>query len=188
MEIVSQSNTVSTIKPATTNSYSLDFDLMKIISNCSLELKSMTPCVKRYYDQIYGSEPNELIKRYHDFALTSFDGVDWVKKNTGCEKPCEKNLYSINLIQTVNSDDMLDEAHTILKETASEFSSLLILSHVPKIILVKYEEQLVYTWLSFISDIGGIMGVFLGLSIWSLYSIFITPFTTKIDEWISSKK
>ena len=108
------------------------------------------------------------------------------RRTTGCEKPCEKTLYSINLVQTVKSDDLFDEAQTILNKTGSEFSSLLILTHVPKIIVLKYEEQLVYTWLSFISDVGGILGIFLGFSLWSIHSAIIGPFVKKLESKISN--
>ena len=44
-----------------------------------------------------------------------------------------------------------------------------------------HEEIPRYTLISFISDAGGIAGVFLGFSFWSLHSILIAPLVAKLE-------
>ena len=56
---------------------------------------------------------------------------------------------------------MLDQWKEILNESGSEFSSLFILAHSPQTTILQYEEINSYT---FLLDLGGIMGVFLGIS------------------------
>ena len=61
-------------------------------------------------------------------------------------------------------------------------SSVLLLSHVHKKQITKVEEMTRYTIVSCISDIGGILGIFLGISFWSIYSDFIAPFLDRIEN------
>ena len=46
----------------------------------------------------------------------------------------------------------------------------------------KNEELPVYTAFSFISDVGGILGLFLGLSFWQLSVELITPIAQKLEQ------
>ena len=79
---------------------------------------------------------------------------------------------------------MMDNAKLVLNETGSHFSSLLVLVHVPQAAVLLNQEIPAYTFITFLSDVGGIMGVFLGISLWSLYDTFIAPLTKKIDTLI----
>jgi hypothetical protein len=86
------------------------------------------------------------------------------------------------MYQTIASKNMLDQSKEILNESGSQFSSIFVLAHSPQTTILKYEEINSYT---FLSDVGGIMAVFLEISIWSLYSIFVAPLTRKIDDLLS---
>ena len=57
----------------------------------------------------------------------------------------------------------------ILDENPYNTSSVIIVNHLKKETITKVEEVKKHTIISFISDVGGILGVFLGLSIWSFY-------------------
>ena len=102
-------------------------------------------------------------------------------------KPCNNIQYVPNLVQTIASKNMLDQSKEILNESGSKFSSLFILAHSPQMTILQYEEINSYTFITFLSDVGGIMGVFLGISIWSLYSIFVAPVTKKIENLFFDK-
>ena len=74
-----------------------------------------------------------------------------------------------------------------MQETNSNFSSLLMITHVPKLTVLQYEEVPSYTFITFLSAIGGIMGVFMGFSLWSFYSMCIAPITKQIEKLICRK-
>jgi hypothetical protein len=50
-------------------------------------------------------------------------------------------------------------------------SSIILVTHVPKPTIKRFEEKPRVTAITFISDVGGIIGVFLGISFWSVYQI-----------------
>ena len=47
--------------------------------------------------------------------------------------------------------------------------------------IIKVEESPRYTITTFISDVGGILGIFLGLSFWSMYG-FVAPMLQKLAQ------
>ena len=53
--------------------------------------------------------------------------------------------------------------------------------HEVKRVINKLEEKHRYTIISFISDVGGICGVFLGISFWSIYEVWIIPLLKKVQ-------
>ena len=62
---------------------------------------------------------------------------------------------------------------------------MLVIDYIHKDTVIKVEELPRYTLITFISDVGGILGIFLGLSFWSLYG-FIAPVIQKLT--IRTKK
>ena len=50
-----------------------------------------------------------------------------------------------------------------------------MITHVPKLAVLQYEEVPSYTFITFLSAIGRIMGVFMGFSLWSFHSMCIAP-------------
>ena len=62
-----------------------------------------------------------------------------------------------------------------------------MITHVPKLTVLQYEEVPSYTFITFLSAIGGIMGVFMGFSLWSFYSMCIAPITKQIEKLICRK-
>ena len=65
--------------------------------------------------------------------------------------------------------------------------SVFVLSHVFKEHISKIEELPRYSGFSFISDAGGILGVFLGISFWSIYSDLIGPIIGKFERYLKPK-
>ena len=60
-------------------------------------------------------------------------------------------------------------------------SSTIFVSHVPKATIKRFEEKPRVTAITFISDVGGIIGVFLGISFWSIYQIVIYPLLVELQ-------
>ena len=166
--------------------YSFDFEVTKQISNCNNIKTTYTACVESFFDTHFGSVYNDLIKKSTNYSISIFGGTDYLQHLTGCQKLCDFINYDFNLVHIVPSKDILDGATAILNET--NFSSLLTLIHVPKSAVLQNEEVPYYTFITFLSDVGGIVGIFMGLSLFSLYSMCIAPITRKIDEFLSGEK
>ena len=60
-------------------------------------------------------------------------------------------------------------------------SSAILVTHVPKATIKRFEERPRVTAITFISDVGGIIGVFLGISFWSIYQIIIFPLVLELQ-------
>jgi hypothetical protein len=61
-------------------------------------------------------------------------------------------------------------------------SAMITINHMEQKSIRKNEELPVYTAFSFISDVGGILGLFLGLSFWQLSVQLLTPIAKKIEQ------
>ena len=77
-----------------------------------------------------------------------------------------------------------------MKESTCERSHLPVQHvtwHSQKRAIQKFEESLKYTVITFISDVGGILGIFLGFSFWSIHATAIIPLLKKIFKPSSSE-
>ena len=174
--------------PASTAAvYSYDFQITKKISNCNHSKRTLTGCIWNFFEKQFGSDYKTLIEKSINQTMSIFGGTDHLQRITGCQKLCNFVNYDFNLIHIESSDNILDgKISTILEET--NFSSLFTLIHVPKSAVLQNEEVPYYTFITFLSDVGGIMGIFMGLSLLSLYSMCIAPITRKIDGFMSREK
>ena len=64
-------------------------------------------------------------------------------------------------------------------------SSMLVINHLVQKTVKTVKEEPKYTTITFISDVGGILGIFLGFSLWSIHSAIIAPFVKKLESKIS---
>ena len=166
--------------------YSYDFQITKEISNCNRRQRTLTGCIWNFFEKQFGSDYSDLIEKSINQTISIFGGTDYLQRITGCRKLCNFVNYDFNLIHIESSEDILDgKISTILEET--NFSSLFTLIHVPKSAVLQNEEVPYYTFITFLSDVGGIMGIFMGLSLLSLYSMCIAPITRKIDGFMSGE-
>ena len=79
-----------------------------------------------------------------------------------------------------------DKSKDIVKATGSNTSSILIINHIRKRTIRTVEEAPKYTIITFISDVGGILGIFLGFSFWSIHSAVIAPLVNKFESNFSN--
>ena len=80
--------------------------------------------------------------------------------------------------QDVNKDGSKD----IIEKIGFNTSSMLIINHVHEENIRKVEEMPKYTMITLISDIGGILGIFLGFSLLSIHSAIIGPLVEKLES------
>ena len=50
------------IQTSTFIAFTVDFELRKLISNCNSSVTRMTPCLEEAYDNLFGSEYNNMVK------------------------------------------------------------------------------------------------------------------------------
>ena len=60
-EIYSATKPYEPIKPSTMNAFTVEFDLRSLITNCNSSITRMTPCLEKAYNNLFGSDYNNLV-------------------------------------------------------------------------------------------------------------------------------
>jgi hypothetical protein len=115
-----------------------------------------------------------------NLSSTALEGKEALTTITGCEKPCESIDYNAIPLASWKMENNRDPRANQLLDSNS--SSFIMVTHVPKPTIKILEEKPRYTAITFISDVGGILGVFLGISFWSVYQIIIFPLVDKLQR------
>ena len=177
-----EANDLISIRAASTNILNLDIKLTSKLRNCNPEAHRMTPCVMDEYDKLFGKHYNMAFKKNLHLIDTVTSGVTSVTSVTGCLQPCHSYQYPTHVYlsyhQRFSSDIMTRD---ILDSTRSNSSSMIVIDYFQKETIIKVEELPRYTVISFISDVGGILGIFLGVSFWSIYD-FVAPILQKLVQ------
>ena len=83
---------------------------------------------------------------------------------------------------TYSQDANKDASKDIVQKIGFNTSSMLVINHVFEKTIKKIEEMPKHTPISLISDIGGILGIFLGFSFLSIHSALIGPLLEKLES------
>ena len=98
-----------------------------------------------------------------------------------------ENIYFHDKIRLILKSDKQTHQSEYISDCVTELfmennsSSLILVTHVPKATIKRFEEKPRVTAITFISDVGGIIGVFLGISFWSIYQIIIFPLLVELQ-------
>ena len=184
--VLAPASPIEIILPASYNIQILDFALKKKLRKCDPIINRITPCVMKIYDQLYGNDFNQIVKKYMNLTDAIFSGIEQLEKLTGCQEPCNRVEYHITNYIEYHKSTANDDTTKIMSEIGQNTSSVIIISHLQKRAVQKVEENLKYTVISFISDAGGILGIFLGFSFWSIHSTMISPLLKKVFKTSSS--
>ena len=184
--VLAPASPIEIILPASYNIQILDFALKKKLRKCDPIINRITPCVMKIYDQLYGNDFNQIVKKYMNLTDAIFSGIEQLEKLTGCQEPCNRVEYHITNYIEYHKSTANDDTTKIMSEIGQNTSSVIIISHLQKRAVQKVEENLKYTVISFISDAGGILGIFLGFSFWSIHSTIISPLLKKVFKTSSS--
>ena len=118
----------------------------------------------------------------YNLSNTALEGKDALTTLTGCKKPCESIDYnSTPLISWKIENGRVPRANSFINGNSS---SIIAVTHVPKQTMKVLEEKPRYTAITFISDVGGICGVFLGISFWATYQMIIFPLVDKLESLV----
>ena len=139
----------------------------------------------------------------------TFEGLFASENTTGCKLPCELTTYPVKEYRIFDMEYFTDPAvqNFLTKNNYTKSSAIMINHQKPKE-LIQYEEVLEYDSSNFISDagikiqkffirlfpitklllfckyfLGGTVGIFVGLSFWSVYETVCGP----IFQWLEKK-
>ena len=118
----------------------------------------------------------------YNLSNTALEGKDALTTLTGCKKPCESIDYNSTPLISWKIENSRDpRANSFINGNSSSFIAV---THVPKQTMKVLEEKPRYTAITFISDVGGICGVFLGISFWAIYQMIIFPLVDKLESLV----
>ena len=136
--------------------YLMSFDLVKNLRNCKME-PAITPCVTKYYNEMYGNSYKTSFNKTKDLVLTAFDGGKTLVRKTGCMMPCELTKYQVQEYRKYEVEYLTDP---MLKNQLKEFNdskaSLILINHQKAETTLQHEEVLEYDAYKFISDSGNV--------------------------------
>ena len=168
--------------------YLLNFETEKYIRDCE-NAPLVTACVKKFYDKNYGTNYNSKFNKTADLALTNFNGQQNLKKRTGCLKTCVRTKYDLTEFYKFAVKNMADpNIKGFLKQSNDTVSPTVIINHLKSEKIIQHEEVLEYDLSKFVSDSGGTIGIFVGLSFWSIFVDFISPVIKWIEKRCQNKK
>ena len=109
----------------------------------------------------------------------SFNRYEALHSLTGCIQPCDSFQYETE--RYLNRDAEMNE---LVNGTEGLNNwGMITINHVRTKNVRKNEELPVYTGITFISDVGGILGIFLGFSFWGFaLDMIITPILQKFRQ------
>ena len=166
--------------------FTVSYGIQSRLKNCDNK-KYISPCILEYYERKHGNDTNNFVKKMYDITVAKFAGLEILRNLTGCNVPCENNEYFLTPFTTVHMDNFKDQAKEYLQNQGADNSSIVILSHMKSEKIKKIQEVPAYTAMTFLGDVGGIAGLFLGLSFWSIYESLIYPALLKFGRVISGK-
>ncbi len=158
------------VKAGTVSILTLDISLSKYQSNCDSNVQILSDCINQAYDNLFGTDFNNFVPRLSNLTATVLSGRQELKRVTGCSSPCQETKYEGIPLVDWKVADQRDASLEVLERSGSNQSSYLAINYFPNH-FIKVEEELPrYTVIKFISDVGGILGIFVGFSLWSFYS------------------
>ena len=112
--------------------------------------------------------------RQHENAEMLGEGEEYISGHTGCHVPCDQNVYKVNVAYTTSMKDY-PTFFNMSKEAFNQGTYLVIkkFKNEEEHLVNVLEEVYAYSANTFVSDVGGILGLFLGFSIFgSILTLF----------------
>ena len=171
-----------TIQNSKFEAFLFNFELRDCIGMCKRTNQPLSPCVQKYYDSTFGHSFINASKKADMMKKLKLHGQMYVKYYSKCSVPCVIYEYSMIPFVSQHIDYLIDGSTKYLKTINETNGSVLVIGHIPLAQIKTFKEVYQYTGLSFISDTGGIVGIFLGFSIISIYEELIKPLILKVSK------
>ena len=169
-------STTLTMSPDKFQVYQLDFELKTLFRKCD-DVARITPCIKKFFKNQFGSNyQNQSVALYEEHFFL-YEGEEAIFKKAGCQLPCQQTIYKMNEYLNFKMKYFPSEDFKAIRSAFpnSENSPIILISHRKSDYIIQHKEVLEYDLSRIISEVGGIVGIFLGLSFWSIYLDFIAP-------------
>ena len=182
----------------------LQYQLISRMRNCNAT-KRLSPCVNEYYDRTYGHNANTVFDKKKDMKTAKMGGIERItgtffsvtevttsyiigfnslSEITNCTQTCQVTNYITQELFTsqldFTSDPLLMKFRNTGEPHTGTQSSVLIIKHTKASKIIQHEEVLEYDLATMISDAGGIVGLFIGISFWSIYVDLVGPILKQI--------
>ena len=169
-------STTLTMSPNRFKTYQLDFELKTLFRKCD-DVARITPCIKKFFKNKFGSNYLNQSMALYDEHLLLYEGEEAILKKAGCQPPCQQTIYKMNEFLNFKLKYFPSEDFKNIKFGLpnSEASPIILINHRKSDEIIQHKEVLEYDLSRIISEVGGIVGIFLGLSFWSIYLDFIAP-------------
>ena len=78
--LISAESRMVNVHPSSYKIVTLNFELHKDLRNCDENLKRMTPCIKKFYDDNFGNDFSGRFIKFYNLSETTFAGLDEFEK------------------------------------------------------------------------------------------------------------
>ena len=151
--------------------FQLEFEREQMIDQCSHQPQDhnykMSTCLQNWYQEKY---PTNNIRARFELSWNRLMGLSFLANHTGCPRPCDRQVFQTKELFSSPLKYMPDPEMKAPFPNQNE-GTLLLINHNKQAYFSKHQEQFIYSGQSYISDVGGISGIFLGISFWSLYEL-----------------
>ena len=123
------------------------------------------------------------------YLTLTLNGIDSFSEITNCTRTCQVTNYITQELFTSQIDFTSDPLLLQFRNEANTRtqSSVLIIKHTKASKITQFVEILEYDLGTMISDIGGTLGLFIGISVWSIYVDFVGPILRQIRIFIQKR-
>ena len=160
--------------------YTVEFEEEHRLLNCQKSTELMSNCI---LNSLRKKQQNNTFMVYVDLGLARVSGIEYLAKYTGCRQPCLRTVYKPKeyFSSPIEFTNNFEAQEPFPKdENDQPLGTLMIIKHVKQSSFSKHQERYYYNVQSYISDVGGISGIFLGFSFLSIYEMLFHPILQKL--------
>ena len=161
----------------------MDIEIKTRIIDCSLE-KIRSPCFQNHGDSKFGTNYSMLYRKLFYMANLKNIGKHGFERATHCLEPCKEYLFPAKKLTNRKLQNMpvneLVVRYAVENGFDMDTTSAVVIMHMKDMKNKQYRQRYQYDVLQFVGDVGGTIGIFLGLSFWSIYQDVIDRFITYI--------